>query len=80
MSAEINRLINEQQRTADELRHSEFRALQAQINPHFLYNTLDLINWGAMDYGCSCGKSAALIFPTISSELLQMYCPPPSRR
>ena len=47
MSAEINRLINEQQRTADELRHSEFRALQAQINPHFLYNTLDMINWMA---------------------------------
>ena len=24
---------------------AEFRALQAQINPHFLYNTLDMINW-----------------------------------
>ena len=29
----------------------EVRALQAQINPHFLYNTLDLINWISMDYG-----------------------------
>ena len=47
MSGEINRLVNEQQQTADELRHSEFRALQAQINPHFLYNTLDMINWMA---------------------------------
>lgn len=26
-------------------RHSEFDALQAQINPHFLYNTLDSIVW-----------------------------------
>lgn len=47
MSGEINRLVSEQQQTADELRHSEFRALQAQINPHFLYNTLDMINWMA---------------------------------
>ncbi len=47
MSGEINRLVAEQQQTADELRHSEFRALQAQINPHFLYNTLDMINWMA---------------------------------
>lgn len=32
---------------------AEIRALQAQINPHFLYNMLDLINWIAMDYGAS---------------------------
>lgn len=25
------------------------RALQAQINPHFLYNTLSLINWKAIE-------------------------------
>ncbi len=47
MSGEINRLVDQQQQTADELRLSEFRALQAQINPHFLYNTLDMINWMA---------------------------------
>lgn len=47
MSDEINRLVSKQQKTANELRHSEFRALQAQINPHFLYNTLDMINWMA---------------------------------
>ena len=30
-------------------REAELNALQAQINPHFLYNTLDTINWMAMD-------------------------------
>lgn len=33
----------------DEKRRSEIRALEAQINPHFIYNTLDTINWMAMD-------------------------------
>ena len=28
----------------------ELKLLANQINPHFLYNTLDLINWIAMDY------------------------------
>ena len=27
------------------------KALQAQINPHFLYNTLSTINWMAMGAG-----------------------------
>ena len=35
------------QTTADELRIAEVNALQAQINPHFLYNTLDTIQWMA---------------------------------
>ncbi len=32
-------------------REAEVRALEAQINPHFLYNTLDSINWMAIDKG-----------------------------
>ncbi|MDL2317870.1 sensor histidine kinase [Eubacteriales bacterium OttesenSCG-928-A19] len=35
----------------DRQREAEMRALQAMINPHFLYNTLDQINWMAIDAG-----------------------------
>ena len=45
MTAEINQLMDYEEKAAAELRIAEFRALQAQINPHFLYNTLDMINW-----------------------------------
>ncbi|WP_124065586.1 histidine kinase [Clostridium sp. E02] len=33
------------------LRDSTIKMLQQQINPHFLYNTLDTINWMAQSYG-----------------------------
>ncbi|WP_248927834.1 cache domain-containing sensor histidine kinase [Paenibacillus hamazuiensis] len=32
-------------------RKAEIQALQAMINPHFLYNTLDQLNWMAIDAG-----------------------------
>ncbi|HHW23436.1 MAG TPA: sensor histidine kinase [Clostridiaceae bacterium] len=48
MIQRIRILIEEQYRTGQEIKNSELRALQAQINPHFLYNTLDLINWTAI--------------------------------
>ena len=47
MVRRINRLIAEQAKYAEELRISEFNSLQSQINPHFLYNTMDMINWKA---------------------------------
>ncbi|WP_127580571.1 sensor histidine kinase [Paenibacillus koleovorans] len=34
-------------------REAQLRALQAQINPHFLYNTLDTINWIAIGRGAT---------------------------
>lgn len=32
-------------------KNAEVQALQAQINPHFLYNTLDSVNWMLIDRG-----------------------------
>lgn len=31
-------------------KHAEIKALESQINPHFLYNTLDSINWRAIEH------------------------------
>lgn len=41
----INKLMEEESIIAEKLKVSEVNALQAQINPHFLYNMLDMINW-----------------------------------
>lgn len=53
MVGEVRRLVQEHYQLGKDARVAEIRALQAQINPHFLYNTLDLINWIAMDYGAN---------------------------
>lgn len=42
---QINVLMKEMVASQEEKRKSELDALQSQINPHFLYNTLDSIVW-----------------------------------
>lgn len=51
-----NRAINEmlslhekRYESMKKLKSAELRLLQSQINPHFLYNTLDLIRWEALE-------------------------------
>lgn len=49
MLGNIERLIEENKRSSMEQRNAELSALEAQIDPHFLYNTLDTINWKAIE-------------------------------
>lgn len=45
MIRHLQELFAELERKQQDVRKSEYAALQAQINPHFLYNTLDNITW-----------------------------------
>lgn len=51
MMEEMNRLISEVYEGQIRLQNTEMKALQAQINPHFLYNSLSIINWKAIEAG-----------------------------
>lgn len=48
MTRKMDELIQKQAKASEDLRIAEFNSLQAQINPHFLYNTMDMINWQAL--------------------------------
>lgn len=44
----VNNLMEESYQAKMQEREAQLRTLQAQINPHFLYNALDMINWSAI--------------------------------
>lgn len=50
MTTQTKNLITQVYEGRISQKESEMRALRAQINPHFLYNSLSLINWKAIEY------------------------------
>lgn len=45
MVGRLNQLLQETTQKQDSLRRAELALIQAQVNPHFLYNTMDTIIW-----------------------------------
>ncbi len=50
MTRQLDLLMEEKYKSGKAVKAAQLQALRAQINPHFLYNTLDLINWEAIDH------------------------------
>ncbi len=49
MSLRLSNMMDEIRESDRRKREAELNALQSQMNPHFLHNTLDAINWMAID-------------------------------
>ncbi|OUM95266.1 MAG: histidine kinase [Thermobacillus sp. ZCTH02-B1] len=59
MLVQINRLISLMKHKERQKREAELRSLQAHIRPHFLYNTLDTIQWMARREGAAAAAEVA---------------------
>lgn len=84
----IEELYLSLERRYEQQRKAEIEALQANINPHFLYNMLDQLNWMAIDAGQEelsrilelmgqmfrIGLSNGASFIKLSEELLHIRC------
>ena len=49
MIGKIHQSNEQEKESLVRVKNAEIKSLEAQINPHFLYNTLDAINWVALD-------------------------------
>jgi two-component system, sensor histidine kinase YesM len=49
MICDIKKLLNDVYVATQKQKEAEISALESQINPHFLYNTIDSINWVAIE-------------------------------
>lgn len=51
MADRLQELIRDREESVEKIKNAEIAALEAQLNPHFLYNTLDTLNWMAIEEG-----------------------------
>ena len=73
MADNINGLVERVYTEQNARREFEVRSLRMQLNPHFLYNTLDTINWmarseGADDAGVMASSLGSLLRATIDAK------------
>jgi len=66
MITKIDRLINEDYAKQLMILDMKCRLLQQQINPHFLYNVLDTINWKSIESG---NKEISIMVQSLSKLL-----------
>lgn len=64
----VKELLENQYKDQIAIAESQMKSLQAQIKPHFLYNTLDIIKWMILDQR---NDEAALMVNTLSKYLRQ---------
>jgi two-component system sensor histidine kinase YesM len=88
MAERIETLIAQVTEQNRRKREAEIQVLQEQINPHFLYNTLDMMNWHAIEAGARdisrmlallgkmlrIGLSSGATFISIQKEMEHLQC------
>lgn len=68
------RLTLELEERMDKLNNAQLRALQNQINPHFLYNTLDAVRWAAIDRFGGENEISDMIAPLAQLMRVSLEC------
>ena len=67
-ASNTNRMEMELNQRLEQIRSAQTVALQTQINPHFLYNTLDTIRWLSIDESGADSKTSQMV-----ESLAMMY-------
>lgn len=72
MSLDIENLMKEKEEIEKKKREQEIAALQAQINPHFILNTINTIKWMAVLANTSNIAESMSVFGDLLKPLLKM--------